>query len=132
VIRVHPLRALLALAYMASIFALSALPGRALAGLGLWAGLADLLHVPLYAGLALVTILALEGRLWLRVAITAATCLLFALTDEWHQTFVPGRVFAAADLRADAVGVALGISLREGWRIVGAHPQHRKRGDRHA
>lgn len=131
-IRVHPVRAFLALAYMASIFALSALPGRVLAGVGLWSGLADLLHVPLYGGLALVTILALEGRLWLRVAITAATCLLFALTDEWHQTFVPGRVFANADLRADAVGIALGISLREGWRVVGMHPQPGKQGDRHA
>ena len=118
-IRVHPRRALLALAYMAGIFSLSALPGGVFGGT-LRPGLADLLHVPLYAGFAWVTLVALEGRLWLRIALTCAGCLAFALSDEWHQSFVPGRVFSVADLGADAVGVAIGISVREGWRAVGA------------
>ena len=119
-IRVRAARAPLVVGYMVGIFLLSALPGTMLAQFGLRAGIADALHVPLYGGLALVTLLALEGTLWMRIGGTAALCLAFALSDEWHQSFVPGRRFSMADLGSDAVGTALGISLREGWRLARA------------
>ena len=35
--------------------------------------------------------------------------LLFALTDEWHQSFVPGRQFDLRDLALDAAGSALAL-----------------------
>ena len=35
--------------------------------------------------------------------------LLFALSDEWHQSFVPGRQCTLADLALDAAGAALGL-----------------------
>ena len=35
--------------------------------------------------------------------------LLYALTDEWHQTFVPGRQFDLRDLALDAAGSALAL-----------------------
>jgi len=118
VIRLRPARVPLVVAYMAGIFLLSALPGSMLAEFGLRAGTADALHVPLYAGLALVTLLSLEGLLWFRIGIATAVCLVFALSDEWHQSFVPGRRFSMGDLGADALGTALGIGLREAWRVV--------------
>jgi VanZ family protein len=36
---------------------------------------------------------------------------LFAVTDEIHQVFVPGRGPAAKDILIDAVGAAFGIAL---------------------
>ena len=38
-----------------------------------------------------------------------ALTLLYALTDEWHQTFVPGRQFDLRDLALDAAGSALAL-----------------------
>jgi VanZ family protein len=101
------------LAYMGAIFYLSSLPGNELASWGLRATLFDLAHTPLYAGLTLVTLWALVGPAAARVAFVAALVLVFALSDEWHQQFVPGRVFSSSDLFADAVGIGIGIAVHE-------------------
>lgn len=36
---------------------------------------------------------------------------LYALSDEWHQSFVPGRTPDIFDIATDAVGAALGLLL---------------------
>lgn len=97
------------LAYMAGIVWLSSLPGSTLSQLGFAAWLANLGHIPLFAGLGAISLWALEGRLWLRAASVLAVGSLFGLSDEWHQTFVPGRVFSLGDLAFDALGLALGV-----------------------
>ncbi len=117
-IKVVPSRAGVALAYMAAMLFLSSLPGREVARFGLSLFLLNLGHVPLFAGLAWVTLSAFVGPTRGRVILTAAICLLFAVLDEWHQSFVPGRVAALGDVMADAAGIALGIALREGLRPV--------------
>ena len=117
-IRVLPGRAGVALAYMLAVLLLSSLPGRELARLGLSLSLLNMGHVPLFAGLAWVTLLAFVGPARVRVPLTVGLCLLFAVLDEWHQSFVPGRVAALGDVLADAGGIALGIVLREGVRPV--------------
>ncbi len=117
-IRVVPWRAGAALAYMVMLLFLSSLPGREVARLGLSLFLLNLGHVPLFAGLAWVTLSAFIGPARVRVPLAAGICLLFALSDEWHQSFVPGRVAALADVLADAAGIALGIVLYEGVRPV--------------
>jgi VanZ family protein len=33
---------------------------------------------------------------------------LYGVLDEWHQSFVPGRVVSVADWAADIIGVVLG------------------------
>jgi len=48
----------------------------------------------------------------------AAVALLYALSDEIHQAFVPGRNPSAADLAVDAIGAAVGIALFRRWRAV--------------
>lgn len=117
-IRVVPWRAGVAAAYMVAVLFLSSLPGREIARLGLSLFLLNLGHVPLFAGLAWVTLSAFVGRARVRVPLAAGICLLFAVLDEWHQSFVPGRVAALSDLLADAGGIVLGIALHAGLRPV--------------
>ena len=49
---------------------------------------------------------------------TAATAWVFAaaygVTDEWHQSFVPGRTPDVGDWMADAVGAAAGVLVVTG------------------
>jgi VanZ family protein len=55
-------------------------------------------------------------RLWVWCGL--AVSLVYALTDEWHQSFVPGRDASGTDFIADAAGVLaawLGLCLL--WRI---------------
>lgn len=67
-------------------------------------------HFALYAVLG-----ATLARAWTRTA-DAATGhtiplllgVLYALSDEWHQSFVPGRQPSAGDLLADVLGLACG------------------------
>jgi len=37
--------------------------------------------------------------------------MLYALSDEYHQTFIPTRSFEVLDLAADAFGIFLAIIL---------------------
>lgn len=42
---------------------------------------------------------------------TVLFCFLYALADEWHQTFVPGRGFEWTDVRQDLLGSVAGLFL---------------------
>ena len=44
-------------------------------------------------------------------AVSAAVCVMYACSDEFHQLFVPGRSCQAADVLIDSAGAALGIAL---------------------
>lgn len=110
-IRLLPARTLLPLAYMAGVFFLSSLPASQIHRMGLSAMLVNLGHVPLFLGLAWATLWAVQGTTSLRIVCVAAICLGFALLDEYHQTFVPGRYFSAGDLVLDSLGIALGIAV---------------------
>jgi VanZ like protein len=116
--RIEPLRAIVALLYMAGTLSLSALPGRVVSRWGFSANQLDLLHIPLFAGLAMVT-------LWAIVAprVPRALCVLLAITlfaggDEILQLWVPGRVASYADFARDILGAVIGVMLSEGIRPV--------------
>jgi len=115
-----PGRALFAGVYMTGIFVLSSLSATEVARMGLPSGLLDLGHVPLFAGLAAVSLWALVGSRWHCAAVALALCAIFAITDEWHQAWVPGRVPALEDLIADGAGILIGVTLvtvlPESWR----------------
>lgn len=117
-IRILPLRGLVALLYMAGVVSLSALPGRMLVGWGFSRYVFDLLHVPLFAGLALVTLWAVVAPRAQRAAWVFVGLTLFAGGDEFLQHWVPGRVASVADFARDALGIALGIALAEAARPV--------------
>ena len=80
-------------------------------------------HAVGYAGLAVLACRALSGglgrRLTLRTAVAAvAIATAYGVTDEFHQTFVPGRGWDANDLAADAIGACAGTFAAWAWGII--------------
>jgi len=56
--------------------------------------------------------LAKGGAPTLRIALAAVLAsALYGATDEWHQSFVPGRHSEARDVRIDTFGAAAGAGL---------------------
>ena len=103
--------------YMAAIFwasSLSVLPG-AVSGFPDW-----LLHSACYGGLALVSLRAVAGSRWAGVtpaAMLAALmiCSAYGVSDEFHQSFVPGRAVEFRDWRNDTTGAALALGAAWAW-----------------
>ena len=55
-----------------------------------------------------------------RLALAWALAVLYAVSDEIHQSFVPGRNAAGLDVAIDGVGAALGLWLHRAvarWRV---------------
>lgn len=105
--------------YMAAIFYISAQPDVTVPG-----GLSDKpTHSLAYAGLAVTVVRALAGGLgapvaWRTalgaIAITAG----YGLTDEFHQSFVPGRFAEVSDVVANTIGACIGTAACWGWSII--------------
>jgi hypothetical protein len=74
-------------------------------------------HVTEFFALTLVAGLALRcfgvGK-WITGA--AVLAVLYACTDEWHQTFVPARGGRVTDVLIDCIGIGLAALLME-WRL---------------
>jgi VanZ family protein len=71
-------------------------------------------HFTVYFALAVLTwwglgAFALSNRQ--RVAIAFAVAFLYGITDEWHQSFIPGRTPDWRDNLTDAFGAACGLLL---------------------
>ena len=93
-------------AWAALIFALSSVPDLG-TGLGGWdTVLRKLAHAGEYAVLG-----ALLLRATGRAGVAFALGILYAMSDELHQSFVPGRLGSPVDVAIDAVGVACGVFL---------------------
>jgi VanZ family protein len=78
-----------------------------------------LLHAVGYAGLGLLALRAFHGGLTpLRLAPTiyaGLAVILWGVSDEIHQYFVPGRDSSVRDLLADAVGFCIAALLVTWW-----------------
>ena len=96
-----------ALLYAGLLYWLSSRPRLPEVDLGL--GFEDkLAHFAAYALFSILLYLALTRPTpWVRRPHLWAVILgvLYALTDEWHQSTVPGRLFEVGDLVADAAGL---------------------------
>lgn len=105
---------------MALVFVSSAqprMPAGPFPGADKWA------HAITYAALAAAWVRALAGGRWegvtpRKVVWAAAAAVAYGLTDEWHQSFVPGRSADAADVVADAVGAVLAAGGLGAWSIM--------------
>ncbi len=97
-------------AWAAVIFTFSSVPDLG-TGLGGWdVLLRKLAHTVEYAILGALLARATR-RAWLAVMLGV----LYAVSDEIHQTFVPGRMGSPVDVAIDAVGVAVGVGL---WQLA--------------
>ncbi|HVS53451.1 MAG TPA: VanZ family protein [Opitutaceae bacterium] len=52
----------------------------------------------------------MRAAIWALIVTSA-----FGATDEWHQSFVPGRTCDVFDWLADTSGAALAVALYVGW-----------------
>jgi VanZ family protein len=101
-----PLRSLAPLALMAAIFYLSA--QHADADQSWWVAVIRTLgHIGGYAMLTALWTWALAGAVQRPVVVAAAISLAYAVSDEYHQTFVDTRHGSAIDVGVDAIGIAL-------------------------
>jgi VanZ family protein len=97
----------LAVAWMGVIFYLSSLSGSEMPS-----GPSVLGHFAVYAilgGLFAVALGPAGG--WRVVLASVALAAVYALTDEFHQSFVPGRDPSLADWLADVAGATAGAAL---------------------
>jgi VanZ family protein len=105
------------LALMALIFLLSAQPDLST---GLGSGdlvLRKLAHACVFGALTLLWLRAL-GPLTPRALLGAVVIsLLFAVSDEYHQTFVTGRHGSPVDVGIDALGIGVAVLLARSGRF---------------
>ncbi len=99
--------------YSAIIFVISSLPStRVEMPFLVWD---KLLHVVEYGILGFLMARALNGtRPWPYLTVwmvSVVLCYLYGLTDEFHQSFTPGRESALTDAFADFIGGAIGAGV---------------------
>lgn len=71
-------------------------------------------HAIVFGSLALLMmVLFTKSKLnmFFRALVTTILCLIYAITDEYHQLHVPGRTGQWSDVVIDMYGVAIGISI---------------------
>jgi len=111
---IRPIPALAALLWMGLIFALSArstvpVPPGLTTELTSIAG-----HFCAYAVLSALLWWAIDPRAMparQRMVLALAVAVMFGLTDEWHQSFVPGRNASLLDIAVDGIGAICGLVL---------------------
>jgi VanZ family protein len=94
------------LAWAALIFVLSSIPDLG-TGLGGWdLVLRKIAHAAEFAVLGFLLVRAIGGE-WISLVAGIG----YAVSDEAHQHFVPGRLGSPVDVAIDAVGVTVGVLL---------------------
>ncbi len=104
----------LPIAYMLCVLLLSSIPGDTSESIPTFvlslipSSIQNLLHIPLFAGLGLSWIWALNPTQLTTHQKSAALlliCISFAILDELHQLSIPGRYGSVSDLILDIIGI---------------------------
>lgn len=69
-------------------------------------------HFLIYGLLA--TLIARNGRGWRGAVVAIVLASAYGVTDEWHQSFTPGRSVELADWVADTLGAVVAVGLYSG------------------
>ena len=106
---------------MGIIFLLSAQPGGSFS-LPHIPGLDKIFHFIIYAVLAVSVLFALPEAKYRqyprRISLLVVLfCILYGISDEFHQSFVPGRFASVVDLAADTAGAVAAVLLW--WKTTG-------------
>lgn len=78
----------------------------------------NLLHVPLFGLLQIFWLRAMTRNRVFKVKTTLICCVVslsYALFDEWHQMYVPGRFSSLPDMGLNTLGVAIATLLFWWW-----------------
>jgi len=126
-LNISPRYGLATVGYMAAVFLLSSrdvVAPRSIIAL-------KLLHPPLFAGLAACLLLTLTQGQWWRPGSWQLYGLIglitggYAASDEWHQSFVPGRSASVGDFLLDGAGIALVLIVH--WALTRPGAGHEAR-----
>lgn len=75
-------------------------------------------HFSIYAMLGILTtnlMMTIENKkIYVKVVYSLGFCFFYAITDEFHQTFIPGRSGEIRDVLIDSLGALAGILLTIG------------------
>lgn len=110
------------LLWMGLIFGLSAISGLK-SGLveGLDLVLRKIAHATEFGILGALTLRALTSRNekvnWRALAVAGLIAAAYAVTDEYHQSYVRDRVASARDVGIDWLGVVIGLGLYRQYRL---------------
>ena len=80
-------------------------------------------HALAYGVLAFLSLMGLTGWRWQRIGSASVAgafvaAVLYGVSDEIHQMFVPGRSPDVADVAADAVGAGIAVVAAWAWAIL--------------
>ena len=86
---------------------------------------ANLAHIPAYGLLSFLWLKTFERKDAMRsslMVLILTGLLLFAVSDEIHQAFVPGRFASLNDIGLDLLGIALGLATYKIlWTVTARH-----------
>ncbi|MDP6374075.1 MAG: VanZ family protein [Vicinamibacterales bacterium] len=120
-------------AHMGLIYASSSMRGSAVPSV-----LPDkLVHGAVYGLLGGLLLRALAGGRWAGVtawtaAAAVAITIAYGASDEWHQSFVPGRTPELGDLVVDSLAATVVVLAVWAWSIIVASRAHATRRAGHA
>jgi len=84
--------------------------------------ISNLAHIPAYALLTFLWLKAFERRSashsFMVAALISFGLILFAVSDEIHQSFVPGRFASFMDIGLDPIGIFFGVCTFKIFGIV--------------
>lgn len=109
------------IAVMGIIFFLSHQPGDTLS-LPSLPNIDKLMHGLVYGTLAAATLYAISGEFFRKFPLRSSLfvvlfCLLYGLSDEWHQSFIPGRFPSGWDIAADTLGAVVVVYSWRKWLV---------------
>jgi len=112
---------------------MSSIPDKTLWGSGSLSEqiISNLAHIPAYALLTFLWLKSFAGteskNNMLVLSLILSGLILFAISDEIHQSFVPGRTASFIDIGLDLIGIFLGVWT---FKLFGVFTREMKLGSR--